>query len=176
MYPKNRNHCIQLYPKPQECVSHAYPKCSATCSVPQSFVPWRLFPRHDEAIIFEAALYQLPLQWDRVHGSIACVLWGVAKILFPFFHGFHTSHVYPKVPECVSGVYPINKSVHPVMLMPRTISTSGRGCPSVRAHGGQFEDQWWLTKIAKGHKAVQRDFCDINSCNMYAPMTLSASF
>ena len=30
---------------------------SPTRSVPQSFVPLRLFPRHDEAIIFEAASY-----------------------------------------------------------------------------------------------------------------------
>ena len=57
VHPENRNYCAQLHAKPQECLSHGYPKCSPTCSVPQSFVPLRLFPRHDEAIIFEAASY-----------------------------------------------------------------------------------------------------------------------
>jgi hypothetical protein len=27
---------------------------------------------------------------------------GDGQDLIPFFHGFHVSHVYPKVPECVS--------------------------------------------------------------------------
>ena len=49
--------CIPTF----KCVSHVYPNLffiySPTRSVPQSFVPLRLFPRHDEAIIFEAASY-----------------------------------------------------------------------------------------------------------------------
>ena len=44
-------------------MSNVYPNFffiySPTRSVPQSFVPLRLFPRHDEAIIFEAASYHL---------------------------------------------------------------------------------------------------------------------
>ena len=53
VYPKNCNYCFQLYPKLQKCVSHVYPKIlfiRAQCPRPS-------FPRHDEAIIFEAASY-----------------------------------------------------------------------------------------------------------------------
>ena len=51
---------------------------------------------------------------DRVHVNIACSLWGMAKISFLyFFHGFHASHVYPKVPESVSCVHPKNKKCGP---------------------------------------------------------------
>ena len=61
VYPKKCNYCIQLYSKLQKCVSHVYPNfffiCSPPLSVPQSFVPLQLFPRHDEAIIFEDASY-----------------------------------------------------------------------------------------------------------------------
>mmetsp|Transcript_78984 Transcript_78984/g.131868 ORF Transcript_78984/g.131868 Transcript_78984/m.131868 type:complete len:210 (+) Transcript_78984:2519-3148(+) len=44
---------------------------------------------------------------------------------FFFFHGFHASHVCPKVPEGVSCAYPKTKSVYPTMFMLRTTSTSG---------------------------------------------------
>ena len=33
----------------------------------------------------------------------------MAKISLFFFHGLHVSHVYPRVLECVSCVYPKNK-------------------------------------------------------------------
>ena len=61
MYPKICNYCIPLYPRLWKCVSNVYPNFffvySPRRSVLQSFVPLRLFPRHDEAIIFEAASY-----------------------------------------------------------------------------------------------------------------------
>ena len=41
-----------------------------------------------------------------MHINTACILWGMAKISFLFFHGFHVSL---KVPECVSCVYPKTK-------------------------------------------------------------------
>ena len=74
---------------------------SPTRSVPLSFVPVRLFLRHDEAVIFEAAFYS-----SRC-ASVYPV--GDGQGLIPFFRDLYVSHVYPKVPACVSRVYPESK-------------------------------------------------------------------
>ena len=103
VYPKNRNYCVQFYPKLQKCVSHVYVFfiCSPTCSVPQFFIPRRLFPRHDEALIFKAASYS-----SRCKGAGCMLIQHVPCVhLILFVHG---SHVSPEVRECVSRVYPKN--------------------------------------------------------------------
>ena len=93
VYPNNCKYCIQLYPKLRKCVSRVYPNfffiCSPTHSVSQSFVPLQLFPRHDEAIICEAGSYS--------SGYASAYPTGDGQDVTPFFHGFHVSHVYPKV-------------------------------------------------------------------------------
>ena len=70
MYPKICNYCIQLYPKLQKCDPMCIPIFSSFVAYvlsSQSFIPLRLFPRDDEAVIFEAACYSSCGRWPRSH-------------------------------------------------------------------------------------------------------------
>ena len=80
-----------------------YRKCIPTFS---SFVilraqfpsPLRLFPRHDEAIVFEVASYSF---WEKVHVDTACILRG--QNLIPFFIVFMYHMCIPRF----QSVYPV---------------------------------------------------------------------
>ena len=84
---QNCNHCIQRYPKLHKRVYHM---CIPTYS---SFVVLRA---------------QFPSPSFPCSASPDTMKQWMAKTC-PFFHGFHVSHVYPNVPECVSCVYPKNE-------------------------------------------------------------------
>ena len=59
---------------------------SPTRSVPQSFVPLRLFPRQ-ATLLHSICLEGVRSLGDRVHVTIPCILWGMAKISL-FFSWF----------------------------------------------------------------------------------------
>ena len=84
-----------------------------------------------------------------LHVHMACILWVVD--LIPLFHGFHASRVYPKVPECVDCVYSKHKkSVYRVLVVLRTISTSGRS-PTLGVEKGNGRDSISRVGTRKQH-------------------------
>ena len=86
--------------------------------------PLRIFPRHDEAIIFEESL------------CVACVLWGMAKI--------SSLRSWVSCTTCASQASPPqkkeNNSLHPLVAVMRFIDTSGVDCDAANVFC--FGDPW----------------------------------